>query len=99
MDTTPHSKAAPHLAMFINMLSLGSLMMVMPLGPDFVRHLGMAASHVGYVSGGATLAAACRAALSAPCLERLGRKTEFLNAYSADTQQRVKRMATLLLKP
>ena len=33
------------------------------------------------------------------CLERLGRKTEFLNAYSADTQQRVKRMATLLLKP
>lgn len=78
MDTAPHSKAAPHLAMFINMLSLGSLMMVMPLGPDFVHHLDMSASHVGYVSGGATLAAACSAALSAAWLDRLDRKRALL---------------------
>ena len=60
--------------MLINMLSIGSLMMVMPLGPDFVRALGMQASHVGYIAGGATLAAALSAALSAAWLDRLERK-------------------------
>ncbi|WP_438827698.1 MFS transporter [Stutzerimonas stutzeri] len=74
MDADRQSKAAVHLAMLINMLSIGSLMMVMPLGPDFVRALGMQASHVGYLAGGATLAAALSAALSAAWLDRLERK-------------------------
>lgn len=60
--------------MLINMLSLGSLMMVMPLGPDLVRNLGMEASHVGYISGGATLAAALSALIAAPWLDRFDRK-------------------------
>lgn len=68
------SRIAVHLAMLINMLSLGSLMMVMPLGPDLVRNLGMEPSHVGYISGGATLAAALSAVLSAPWLDRFARK-------------------------
>ncbi|KXO83785.1 MFS transporter [Stutzerimonas stutzeri] len=74
MDLARQPKAAVHLAMLINMLSIGSLMMVMPLGPDFVRALGMQASHVGYVAGGATLAAALSAAASAAWLDRLERK-------------------------
>ena len=74
MDDVGHSKAAVHLAMLINLLSIGSLMMVMPLGPDLVRHLGMQASHVGYISGGATLASALSMALAAPWLDRLKRK-------------------------
>lgn len=74
MDDVGHSKAAVHLAMLINLLSIGSLMMVMPLGPDLVRHLGMQASHVGYISGGATLASALSMALAAPWLDRLQRK-------------------------
>lgn len=78
MDAPPSSRATPHLAMLINMLSVGSLMMVMPLGPDFVRHLDMAASHVGYVSGGATLTTALSAALSAAWLDRLDRKRALL---------------------
>ncbi|WP_415844800.1 MFS transporter [Stutzerimonas zhaodongensis] len=68
------TRIAVHLAMLINMLSLGSLMMVMPLGPDLVRDLGMVASHVGYISGGATLAAALSAVASAPWLDRFDRK-------------------------
>jgi len=74
MDAARYTKAAVHLAMLINMLSIGSLMMVMPLGPDFVRALGMQASHVGYVAGGATLASALSAALAAAWLDRLDRK-------------------------
>lgn len=68
------SRIAVHLAMLINMLSIGSLMMVMPPGPDLVRDLGMEASHVGYISGGATLAAALSAVASAPWLDRFPRK-------------------------
>lgn len=74
MDDVGHSKAAVHLAMLVNLLSIGSLMMVMPLGPDLVRQLGMQASHVGYISGGATLASALSMALTAPWLDRLPRK-------------------------
>lgn len=74
MKVAEQSRVAVHLAMLINMLSLGSLMMVMPLGPDLVRHLGMEASHVGYISGGATIAAALSAVVSAPWLDRFDRK-------------------------
>lgn len=74
MDDVGHSKAAVHLAMLVNLLSIGSLMMVMPLGPDLVRHLGMQANHVGYISGGATLASALSMALAAPWLDRFKRK-------------------------
>lgn len=74
MKTALPSRIAVHLAMLINMLSLGSLMMVMPLGPDLVSDLGMEASHIGYISGGATLAAALSAVVSAPWLDRFARK-------------------------
>lgn len=66
--------AAIHLAMLINLLSIGSLMMVMPLAPDLVRHLGMQATHVGYISGAATLASALSMAFAAPWLDSLKRK-------------------------
>lgn len=36
-----HTRSVVHLALLINMLSLGSLMMVMPLGPDFISALSM----------------------------------------------------------
>lgn len=65
---------AIHLALLVNTLSIGSLMMVMPLGPDFVRHLGLPASHVGHLSGAATLAAAFSAACCAAWLDRLPRR-------------------------
>jgi len=74
MNDLRHPKVAVHLAMLINLLSIGSLMMVMPLGADFVRHLGMDPNHVGYITGGATIAAALSAALAAPWLDRLQRK-------------------------
>lgn len=65
---------ALNLALLINMLSIGSLMMAMPLGADFVGPLGMRPEHIGYLSGAATLAAAAVSLLAAPWLDRCNRK-------------------------
>ncbi|MDR5866714.1 MFS transporter [Halomonas koreensis] len=65
---------ALNLALLINTLSIGSLMMAMPLGADFVAPLGMRPEHIGYISGTATLAAAAASLLAAPWLDRCPRK-------------------------
>ena len=70
--------AAVHLALLINMLSMGSMMMVMPLGPDLVTSLGMAPEQTGYFSGGATLGAALMGIIAAPWLDRFDRKPALL---------------------
>lgn len=63
-----------HLALLINTLSIGSLMMVMPLGPDLVKHLAMEAKNIGYISGGATFSSALAGFFAAPYLDRFNRK-------------------------
>ncbi|MEH2920580.1 MFS transporter [Samsonia erythrinae] len=68
------TQSVVHLALLINMLSLGSLMMVMPLGPDFVNALSMDAKNIGYISGGATFASAIAGFFAAPYLDRFNRK-------------------------
>lgn len=78
MSVLQSPKATVQLAMLINMLSIGGLMMVMPLGPDFVRYLGMPPSQIGYLSGAATLAAALSGLLAAPFLDRFERKRTLL---------------------
>lgn len=71
--------AAPiHLALLINMLSMGSMMMVMPLGPDLATALGMPAEQTGYFSGGATLGAALTGLVAAPWLDRFNRRSALL---------------------
>ena len=62
------------LALLINMLSVGTLMMVMPLGPDLVRDIGLAGEQIGLISGGATLGSAVIGFLVAPYLDRYERK-------------------------
>lgn len=75
VSSTP---AAIHLALLINMLSMGSMMMVMPLGPDLVTSLGMPPEQTGYFSGGATLGAALMGIIAAPWLDRFNRKPALL---------------------
>ncbi|MFR9718351.1 MFS transporter [Aeromonas diversa] len=60
------------------MLSMGSMMMVMPLGPDLVTALGMPAEQTGYFSGGATLGAALMGLIAAPWLDRFNRRSALL---------------------
>lgn len=60
---------------FVNILDF---MMVMPLGPDFARDLGIAESHLGWI-GGAYLAAASVAGVAfTPVLDRFDRRAALL---------------------
>ncbi len=56
---------------FINILDF---MMVMPLGPDFSRALGIPLSHVGYIGGSYTAAASLTGLAGAFFLDRFDRK-------------------------
>ncbi|MGH1411133.1 MAG: MFS transporter [Aeromonas sp.] len=78
MKTVTAAPAAIHLALLVNMLSMGSMMMVMPLGPALVTSLGMAPEQTGYFSGGATLGAALMGLIAAPWLDRVNRKPALL---------------------
>jgi predicted MFS family arabinose efflux permease len=79
------SSTAPHnerwlifiigLIQFVNILDF---MMVMPLGPDFAEALGIPASHIGYVGGAYTLAAAVTGFVGAFFLDRYRRKPVLL---------------------
>ncbi len=77
-ESVVSTPAAIHLALLINMLSMGSMMMVMPLGPDLVTSLGMLPEQTGDFSGGATLAAALMGLIAAPWLDRVNRKPALL---------------------
>jgi len=57
---------------FINILDF---MMVMPLGPDFARQLGISTSHIGYVGGAYTAAAAVSGLVGALFLDRFDRRS------------------------
>ncbi|MBL8716711.1 MAG: MFS transporter [Myxococcales bacterium] len=50
-------------------------MMVMPLGPDFARQLGISTSHIGYVGGAYTAAAAVSGLVGALFLDRVDRRS------------------------
>ncbi|MGU5737794.1 MFS transporter [Aeromonas caviae] len=77
-ESIASTPAAIHLALLINMLSMGCMMMVMPLGPELVTRLGMLPEQTGYFSGGATLGAALLGLLAAPWLDRVNRKAALL---------------------
>jgi predicted MFS family arabinose efflux permease len=57
---------------FVNVVDF---MMVMPLGPDFAKALGIRVSHMGVMSGAYTLAAAVSGLLGSLFLDRLDRRT------------------------
>ncbi|OOE37204.1 hypothetical protein BZG04_05030 [Salinivibrio kushneri] len=69
-----NAKPVLRLALLINMLSVGTLMMVMPLGPDLVRDIGLKGEHIGYISGGATFGSAIIGFFLAPVLDRYDRR-------------------------
>lgn len=57
--------------MFVNTLDF---VMVMPLGPDFAKGLGISKAHLGYIGGSYTAAAALSGLISALFLDRFDRK-------------------------
>ncbi len=57
---------------FANILDF---MMVMPLGPDFARELGISSAHLGYIGGAYTASAAVAGLVGSLWLERWDRRT------------------------
>src|SRR6188768_1764270 len=56
---------------FVNVLDF---MMVMPLGPDFAAALGIPTSHLGYIGGSYTAAAAIAGMFASMFLDRFDRR-------------------------
>jgi predicted MFS family arabinose efflux permease len=56
---------------FVNILDF---MMIMPLGPDFAKALGISTAHIGYLGGSYTFAAAIAGVLGAGFLDRFDRR-------------------------
>ncbi|UTV27194.1 MFS transporter [Photobacterium atrarenae] len=73
-DYTRAKRPVLLLALLISMVSIGTLMMVMPLGVDFVADLGMKTENIGYISGGAMFASALVGFFLAPYVDRYDRK-------------------------
>ncbi len=64
---------------FVNVLDF---MMVMPLGPDFARALGIETARLGMIGGSYTAAAAVSGVLGAFVLDRLDRRTALVLALA-----------------
>ncbi|MBX5481536.1 MAG: MFS transporter [Myxococcaceae bacterium] len=62
---------------FVNVLDF---VMVMPMGPDFSQALGIPLSHIGYIGGAYTAAAAVSGFVGSFFLERFDRKQALLGA-------------------
>lgn len=71
---TGKGRVTLNLAMLINMLSIGSTMMVMPLAADLASPLNMPPQYAGYIAGLAGLAAALASWLAAPWLDLFARR-------------------------
>ena len=64
----------------LQFINITDFMMVMPLGPDFARALGMDVSYIGVIAGAYTMAAAVVAVLGAKYLDRFDRKPALIVA-------------------
>jgi predicted MFS family arabinose efflux permease len=59
----------------VQFVNIVDFMMVMPLGPDLAHALGIATSHIGYLGGSYTAAAAVTGILGATFLDRFDRRS------------------------
>lgn len=62
----------------VQFVNIVDFMMVMPLGPDFAKELGIRVSHLGVVAGSYTLAAAVSGLLCSFFIDRIDRKVALL---------------------
>jgi len=62
------------LIMVLQFIFLTTTMMIMPMGPDLTKAIGLNPADIGYLNGAATLAAAITGILLAPILDKFDRK-------------------------
>jgi predicted MFS family arabinose efflux permease len=80
MSRTPSERSILFAIGAVQFINILDFMMVMPMGPDFSRALGIPLSHVGYVGGSYTAAAAVSGLLGSVFLDRFDRRKALLVA-------------------
>jgi predicted MFS family arabinose efflux permease len=75
MKTVPSERAILLLVGAVQFVNVLDFMMVMPLGPDFATALGIPNSHLGYIGGSYTAAAAVAGMLGSVFLDRFDRRS------------------------
>jgi len=66
------------LAFFINIISIGGFMMVVPLGPDLIESLNFDPAHIGYLIGGTMFGSALITWIFAGHIDKYDRKSVLL---------------------
>lgn len=74
MDADKAERSIIFLVGAIQFVNILDFMMVMPLGPDFAAALGIPSSHLGYIAGSYTVAAALAGLAGSFFLERFDRR-------------------------
>jgi predicted MFS family arabinose efflux permease len=70
------------LVALIQFINIWDFMMVMPLGPDFSHALGINTSHLGWIAGSYSIAAAIVGVLTARHIDRFDRRSVLLFSLS-----------------
>jgi len=81
MPRTPTEKLERHVLLLMAMvqfINIWDFMIVMPLGPDFAKALGIDAGHIGWIAGSYSISAAAVGVLSARFLDRFDRRSVLL---------------------
>ena len=71
------------LAFLASVVSIGSMMMIMPLGPDLVEGIGFDPAQIGNLVGGAMLGSAAASLLFAGLLDRFDRRPLLISLLGA----------------
>lgn len=66
------------LMALVQFINIWDFMIVMPLGPDFARDLGIDAGHIGWIAGSYSIAAAVVGLISARFIDRFDRRSVLL---------------------
>lgn len=74
MPTKPSERTIIFLVSAIQFVNIVDFMMVMPMGPDFAKALNIDVSHLGYIGGSYTAAAAVAGVASSFFVERFDRR-------------------------
>lgn len=75
VQSSPPNNLVVKLAFFINIISIGGFMMVVPLGPDLVKSIQLNPAHIGYLIGGTMLGSAIASWCFAGQLDKYDRKS------------------------
>lgn len=77
-DTARLERRVLLLMALVQFINIWDFMIIMPMGPDFARALGISTDHIGWISGSYSLTAAIVGLLSARFIDRFDRRSVLL---------------------